>query len=52
LFSEQIDLIKRHKKVRNKRELNRIKAVLADDDGYTRHPGKCRASVCNRMNIL
>lgn len=35
LSSERSDLIKRHKKVRDKRECDRIKAVLASDDGYS-----------------
>jgi transposase len=35
LPSERIDLIKRHKKARDKRECDRIKAVLASDDGYS-----------------
>lgn len=35
LASERSDLIKRHKKVGDKRECDRIKAVLACDDGYS-----------------
>ncbi len=35
LPSERTELIKRHKKTRDKRECNRIKAVLACDDGYS-----------------